>query len=205
MRRRGRGGTGRPCGRTRGGGGGARGVCLEKCRLWGTKPQVLKGQAQRPGVGRRKQDRGEAQVRSCPRRGAPRGRTAEGGTGQRRPGGGGRAGQAPEKPLPSATHLEVQTASESFPALPLSGRTLLRCRVTHCPPWGVKPTRAVARVSGAGLSATKQTFGHRGPPRPFLSTVPFNCSFLFGAGCSLETAASSGPGAHFLCFALGPK
>lgn len=30
-------------------------------------------------------------------RGAPRGRTAEGGTGQRRPGGGGRAGQAPEK------------------------------------------------------------------------------------------------------------
>lgn len=87
------------------GGGAPRGVCLEKCRLWGTKPQVLKGQAQRPGAGRRKQDRGEAQVRSCPRRGAPRGRTAEGGTGQRRPGGGGRAGQAPEKPLPSPTHL----------------------------------------------------------------------------------------------------
>lgn len=42
-------------------------------------------------------------------------------------------------------------------------------------------------------------------PTPFALNCSLNCSSLFGAGCSLETAASSGPGARFLCFALGPK
>lgn len=45
---------------------------LEKCRPSGTKPEVLKGQAKRPGAGRRKEARGEARCAELPRARRPK-------------------------------------------------------------------------------------------------------------------------------------
>ena len=78
---------------------------LEKCGLWGTKPEVLKGRAKRPGAGRRKEDRGEALGAELPRARRPERANGGGRDSLLQPGGGGGYCQAPEKLLLSPAHL----------------------------------------------------------------------------------------------------
>jgi hypothetical protein len=134
---------------------------LEEGWLWGAQPKVLKGQAKRPGAGKRKEARGEAQGAEQPRVRRP-GRASRGG--RERPTAAGRwRGQLPNpgKAAPEPTHLSVQTAWPEPGAYSLGPEVLPNLRVR-------KPARGTAgRPATKSRPGTQLLTSHKaagGPP-----------------------------------------
>lgn len=172
---------------------------LEKCCLWGTKPEVLKGQAKRLARGCERRPEVRPGVRSCPGRGAGRGRTAEGGT----------ANSSWEVARAIAKHrksrsraqhtFKVQTAGPASPSDRSRG-------ARSSEPGGAASLRQCnsdarhSQAPGAGLPATKlrskkqsqsarqeevpgEEIQAQWSPLPFLLNYSVNCHVLFGPGC----------------------